>query len=240
MPDKYFIPDGYVVNDEEITAEVPLEAKEKYWTESRIHLSSIYQWHVYQYALESANKYGVRSILDVGCGVGTKLASIKNKAPEIACTGLDQPHAIEVCKQKFPHCDWFDVDIREMKKVVSHDIDLVISSDVIEHLKNPDTLLNFIKTNSSEKSKIIISTPDREKFHGAECLHSPNPAHVREWGFSEFRSYIESKGIRIIEHFHVPAYRLTFDKPILKQEMRRLLKFKPQRNNQVILGEFSK
>ncbi len=237
MVDKYFLPDEYKKNDE-ITSESDVSVRENYWDESRIRLSAIYQWHVYQYAGQISKKYAVKNVLDVGCGVGTKLSMLKSKYPSLECSGVDQPHAIKVCTKKFPNCKWFDADIREKKSIVSDGADLVLSVDVIEHLSNPDTLIDFVRANCTKKTKVIFSTPDRDKCHGAECLYSPNPAHVREWNFSEFRQYIESKGIKVIEHFHVPAYRLALDKPILKQEILRILKFKPRKNNQIILGEF--
>ena len=82
--------------------------------------------------------------------------------------------------------------------------DLIICSDVVEHIVDPDELLNFICQFSFKY--LVISTPDREKllymeYYGSQSQSGPpvNFAHVREWSFSEFEQYVGNY-FDIVEH----------------------------------------
>jgi hypothetical protein len=93
--------------------------------------------------------------------------------------------------------------------------DLLICADVIEHVKNPDALLDFIKR--AKPKTVVISTPDRdvlvELFYKWYLETDPawtgfngppfNQCHLREWSFVEFENYI-SLHLEIETHFHCP------------------------------------
>ena len=75
---------------------------------------------------------------------------------------------------------------------------------MIEHLVDPDKLLIAIHTATGPESLILISTPERDRLRGKDCLSSPKAAHVREWNFAEFAAYLKSRGLTILEHRLVP------------------------------------
>jgi hypothetical protein len=64
---------------------------------------------------------------------------------------------------------------------------------VIEHVLDPDELMNFIV--SLSRDWLIISTPDRGRLYRPFSGHQFGPPgnlhHLREWSFDEFRKYIE-------------------------------------------------
>ncbi len=66
---------------------------------------------------------------------------------------------------------------------------MVVCADVIEHLPNPDDLLDFI---SDINFKIlVISTPERDAVAGRNDFGPPeNTAHYREWNAVEFKNYL--------------------------------------------------
>lgn len=85
----------------------------------------------------------------------------------------------------------------------------MICSDVIEHIVNPDILVDYLL---SLKSKYyIISTPCRHilchhpKFsnHYKTSWNGPpiNVCHVREWTMEEFKQYISTKFDIISSHY---------------------------------------
>jgi len=78
---------------------------------------------------------------------------------------------------------------------------LLICADVIDHILDPDRLLDYIDTVPAER--IILSTPDRSLMYGhrQRGWWGPphNPWHIREWSFSEFAGYVSAR-FRIIEH----------------------------------------
>ena len=72
------------------------------------------------------------------------------------------------------------------------------NSDVIEHVLDPDSLLDFIE--SCKPKFIVFSTPDRDLICGHDHFGPPsNACHVREWNFLEFKQYISNR-FEIIEH----------------------------------------
>lgn len=84
---------------------------------------------------------------------------------------------------------------------------MIICSDVIEHLVDPDILLSFLE--KSNFKFLILSTPERDsvqmKQRGLLWDGPPvNEAHVREWNFEEFEQYISYK-FKIIDHFKVKS-----------------------------------
>ena len=75
--------------------------------------------------------------------------------------------------------------------------DVGICSDVIEHIREPNGLLSFLK---KLKCKLfVISTPKRE--HMVRNGPPNNIHHVREWTFHEFQIYLESQGFNRIKSF---------------------------------------
>jgi 2-polyprenyl-3-methyl-5-hydroxy-6-metoxy-1,4-benzoquinol methylase len=81
--------------------------------------------------------------------------------------------------------------------VLPFEPDMIICADVIEHIKNPDSVLQYFEY--LKPKVIVISTPDRDlllNYNGPP----KNPAHVREWSYKEFSEYIGSF-FKVKEHF---------------------------------------
>jgi 2-polyprenyl-3-methyl-5-hydroxy-6-metoxy-1,4-benzoquinol methylase len=146
------------------------------------------QDEVYAMASRMAANNGHQSVLDVGCGGGFKLMKYFS---HLRTRGLDlEPNFSFVCK-KWPEREWALGDL----SATVPGFDLLIASDIIEHLVDPDELVGFIKRCSPKEA--IISTPNRDCL--AEWSHAGPPrnsAHVREWSSAEFREYMD-------EHFEV-------------------------------------
>ncbi len=153
------------------------------------------QNEVYNFCKIFSDSNSLKSVLDLGCGSGYKLIKYFS---EYETTGIETEPCYSFLNETYPDRKWLlsgdpsksfpDVDISS---------DLVICSDVIEHIIDPDILLNFIS--SLDFKYLVISTPDREvlkHFNGYEdCEFGPplNMAHVREWSFEELKSYLSEK-----------------------------------------------
>ena len=209
MENNYFIKPGYKPfkndsNDLNLTLDENREFK--YWDKSRIRLSYNYQWHVYDFAKNYTNSKS--KVLDIGCGTAHKLINILGSFTQ-NISGIDQKDSVNYCK-KTHAIGTFIVDDFEKSSISGlNDVDLLLCVDVIEHMFNPDILLNYIKKNSDQKTKIIISTPDRDRLRGFDCMESKKPEHIREWNFQEFKNYIENSGLIIEKHFHCLPMRLS-------------------------------
>ncbi|MDO3383253.1 class I SAM-dependent methyltransferase [Gilvimarinus algae] len=159
-----------------------------------------YQLEVYQFAADVIQKLGCRSVLDVGCGYALKLAKYIRPLCE-KIVGVDQDHAIDYCNSNHAFGQWIVDNLEVPQTSFNEKFDLIVSADVVEHLVDPDSLLNYIRRCASENSRIIISTPERDLRRGADSMGPPaNPAHVREWNKSEFAAYLKDRNFRILDH----------------------------------------
>jgi len=175
-------------------------------------------------------------VVDVGCGPGLKLVEIAKSLPNVHFCGVDQQSAIEDCRRTHSVGDWFVDNFESSSGVMNGQLfDLVICSDVIEHLGDPDSLLINLSALVRPGGFILISTPDRDVFRGRNVTTCPNPYHVREWAFSEFKSYVLDRGFEIVQHFHQLPVRMKLNKIWLLEVLLRALRFKGLRYNQVLL-----
>lgn len=175
--------------------------------------ASSYQVAVYEYAAALVRDRELRSVVDVGCGYGLKLLEFLHPAcPEIV--GIDQEHSIAYCKSKHAGVgQWLVDDFERPQLQFDRTFDLVIASDIIEHLQDPDLLLDYIKRLSGDDTLVLFSTPERDLVRGADCMGPPkNPAHVREWNQNELTAYLLGRGWCVERHFLAAARRGRADK----------------------------
>ncbi len=199
--DKYFLPDSYKERDTRTTmAEV---SGHDYWNARRVGYSRMYQFHVYLYVAKLIREKGLKSLIDVGCGPASKLGRIHKLFPELSITGIDQKDAVDYCKNTHDFGEWHIDDFENPDpELANKKGDIVISVDVIEHLLNPDKLLEYCRSRLNDGGYILLSTPDRNRLHGTDNLQPKNPDHVREWNDEEFAEYLKSRGYKIIKQFH--------------------------------------
>jgi hypothetical protein len=154
-----------------------------------------WQLEVYLQALGLMKKYGMNSIIDIGCGSAYKLITYLGDYETI---GIELLQTCEWLTEKYPDKNWLVSDFTIGKKLSA---DLIICADVIEHLVDPDELINFINDISfkyliiSTPSRNLLSRPWQKGFWGPP----PNPVHIREWSFNEFHKYISIR-FDIIDH----------------------------------------
>jgi len=158
-----------------------------------------YQDDVYKKAFEIAEKENYKKILDFGCSSGYKLIKYFN---DYITKGYDLKDTVDFLKKTQPDKNWCVSDFS--KPIINEDFDLMICADVIEHIENPNDLIDWIL--KSNIKKIIISTPDRDLLV-KDRKHSNdgppiNKHHFREWSFDEFHDYM-SRYFNILEHFSV-------------------------------------
>jgi SAM-dependent methyltransferase len=188
MPDKYFLPDSYRINKN------PTHYVDMYETDR-------HQKEVYLYSKKIMEEKNLKSVIDVGCGSAYKLVNYLGNHKTI---GIETEPCISFLRNKYPDRTWIDSgDPEKSFNFVDLSSDLVICSDVIEHIIDPDELVKFLL--SIKTTYYVISTPCRLKlveYHGRKYLDPPiNSAHVREWTMEEFKQYL-SQYFNILESFY--------------------------------------
>jgi SAM-dependent methyltransferase len=231
----YCIRDDYVCNPNP-RVKGPTEGP-PYWNERRIKLSGRHQWAVYQHARMLAERNELKRVLDVGCGCATKLEKLFGDGFE--AVGADVEEAVEVCRRlgrrgRFEAID-LSVDDPEQLSQFEKKFDLVICSDVIEHLEDPDILMRFLRRVSTEQTTIVLSTPDRIALVGPNGLHSTNVEHIREWSPSEFLRYCESSGLDVLEEHRLLPFSFRADQMTGKFIFRQLSAGRSLKSTQMVV-----
>lgn len=150
-----------------------------------------WQKEVYSFALSIARRYNLYKISDFGCGSGFKL--VNNFIPTVFDTvGIDIKSSVDKLNIKYPKHNWVISPCEDKVPVsIFSGAELIICSDVIEHLPRPDLFLATLKDSDAEY--FVLSTPAREILvdRGHNNLGpSKNPAHFCEWSSDEFRRFV--------------------------------------------------
>lgn len=147
-----------------------------------------YQHHVYQLASYLAKRSGAKYVIDLGSGNGNKLVKYFGDFNIITVDFGDNSSYVN---NKFKHIQFnFDNGLPNIGEEVLKN-SVVIASDVIEHLINPNNFTFGLSEWSKLAKYVVISTPDRDIARGFDDMgHPANLAHVREWNLSEFNQYL--------------------------------------------------
>jgi hypothetical protein len=147
-----------------------------------------HQKEVYEWSEKLATQHNFTSIADIGTGSGYKLLK---HFKHLNTLGIDLPDTVRWLNATYPNKLWSD----KFEPVVGYD--MIIASDVIEHIFDPDTLLDLIE--KFEPKLIVLSTPDRDLLKSGQDGPPLNEAHVREWNSAELIKYISAK-FKILNH----------------------------------------
>ncbi len=112
------------------------------------------------YKLTSKNPL---TILDIGCGNGSILSNLQNKGFELY--GIDGSESgIKIAKQSFPEINFFvgDITTNISDILPIKEFDLIICTEVIEHIYSPRDLVKNCYHFLKPGGKLIITTP----YHG--------------------------------------------------------------------------
>jgi len=150
-----------------------------------------WQKEVYEYASQLLTNTQGETVIDLGCGSAYKLLKHFNG---IFTLGVEIEPTLSWLKKKYPHRSWIS-----WNNIPKTSVDLVICSDVIEHIKDPSEFLKEIA--KIDFKYLILSTPERNSKRGQLDFGPPeNVFHYREWSKKEFRSFV-SKYFEVKEHF---------------------------------------
>lgn len=209
--------------------------RERYWNRVRRHTHRYFQAEVYRLAAEVVRREGLRSVLDAGCGPGEKLRRHLGPCVE-ELVGVDQAGSAASWTDRSGHARFVAVDLEAGGPPLGRTFDLVMAVDVIEHLDDPDRLLDFLRAHMHRRSHWLISTPERELLRGPRNLRSPKAEHVREWTRAELRAYLGSRGFEVRQQRVVDSYDLGRSATMWLYRTRDWLQGTPRAHTQVVLG----
>ena len=192
MEKSYYIKEGY-------------KSREKEESCPQIGRKDEFQDEVYFFAKKIYTARGYSSVADIGCGSAYKL--IKYFGEE-KFTGLEIEPNLSHLRETYPEADFRQSDFSNPPE---DSFDMIICSDVVEHLLYPDDLMNYICAMGFKH--LVISTPDRDiiqevqRSMGWEVAENGPPhnlMHIREWNSNEFMEYA-SDFVNVEAHMMAPV-----------------------------------
>jgi SAM-dependent methyltransferase len=131
---------------------------------------------------------GGRTVLDAGCGVGYGAAILAHKAARV--------YAVDLAAEAVAHGAREYSEVRFAQGSCTHlpfrdrSIDVVVAFEVIEHLEDWRGLLAESRRVLRPNGQLLVSTPNR--LYYSETRTEPNPYHVHEFDYAEFRRELEA------------------------------------------------
>lgn len=152
----------------------------------------------------------INSVLDVGCGEGFTLDRLQKERIGKSYEGLEySEEAIGLGKELYPKLHIRQGDIYQLP-YENNSFDLVICTEVLEHLENPRKALKELVRVSNRF--VLLSVPNEPFFtmqriaRFQNILHfGAHPEHIQHWTAPAFLKFVKMRGVkRIALKFPIP------------------------------------
>jgi SAM-dependent methyltransferase len=143
--------------------------------------------HLARYAF-AARLSRRKQVLDAGCGAGYGSAELARTAAGVL--GIDRSaEAIAFARAQYPAPNLrFEEANCSALPAPDGSIDLVVAFEVIEHLQDWRAFLREARRVLAPAGQFIVSTPNKLYYSESRGGSGPNPFHVNEFEFEEFRA----------------------------------------------------
>ena len=141
------------------------------------------------------------SVLDIGCGVGSLSFYLASKGMQVR--GIDvSSRAIKLCQTVKKNIGLKNVTfsraVLDRKKEAN---DVVLCSEIIEHIKDDGVFLDMIHKKLSKKGFLFLSTPSSENWlypRGFYKKFDDEVGHLRRYTKDGLKDLLEDSGFRIV------------------------------------------
>jgi SAM-dependent methyltransferase len=153
---------------------------------------------------------GCNSVLELGCGLGGLLRELQHSDRKLVGIDIWKPY-LDFIRDLYPDMEFILGDIREVDKLVStKSFDLVVCTDVLEHLELSEGEKLIVMAEDIAIKKVIFFIPvgflEQDADPWLEMIpdHQPNPhqKHKSAW----YPEIMESKGYTVLYwmNYHPP------------------------------------
>jgi 2-polyprenyl-3-methyl-5-hydroxy-6-metoxy-1,4-benzoquinol methylase len=153
-------------------------------------------WNFFRHLVSLTAAKKVDSILDVGCGEGFTLNRLKEQGIGKQLEGLESSKdAIALGKKTYPDIKIVQGSIYQLP-YKDNSFDLVLCTEVLEHLEKPqDALKELVRVS---KQYLVISVPNEPFFMLAQLVRGKNWSrfgndieHINHWTMFGFPKFVK-------------------------------------------------
>ncbi len=151
----------------------------------------------YRELIRTIKPLKAKKILDVGCGEGFTLIKLRHAKIGEKLEGVDNSdEALALGKKVNPKLDIKKGNIYKLPYKDSS-FDLLICTEVLEHLEDPGRALRELKRVSSKY--VLLSVPNEPFFMIASFLKRgrDHPEHKNHWTAYSFKKFLRMNGLKI-------------------------------------------
>jgi 2-polyprenyl-3-methyl-5-hydroxy-6-metoxy-1,4-benzoquinol methylase len=173
---------------------LPDVPEENYWYQRHL---VVYQW--------IATRVGGLHVVDVASGEGYGADVLAGSAQSVL--GIEpNPEAYEHARLRYPRVEFR----RDIAETFVEPCDAVVFLQTIEHVPDPDAVLEHFKSQLRPGGAAYVSTPNVLTLAPKGAEKSGNPWHVKEYRPEEFRALCEAhfSKVEVLGLFHARKLRL--------------------------------
>lgn len=139
-------------------------------------------------------------VLDVGCGSGWLAFRCQNRGARVWAMDIG-PVGVTAARRRFPDVSYFQVGDVYHLPFATGTFDVLVLSEVIEHLEEVDRALAEVRRVMRVGARVLIGVPYREKIVEHLCIHCNRPtpanAHLHSFGGEKLGDILRNQGFRM-------------------------------------------
>jgi 2-polyprenyl-3-methyl-5-hydroxy-6-metoxy-1,4-benzoquinol methylase len=180
------------------------------WTNAEVPQSCDY---IAPFVLGLVTRYQPKRVLDMGSGNGRLCGQIARNGHYVCGMEYDAK-GIEISRQCYPTINFYHYGVQDDPTLLLGQekqgcFDLVVSTEVIEHLYSPQLLVQYAHRVLVENGKLIITTPyhgylknlalsifDKWDHHHTALWEG---GHIKFWSIKTLGALLENHGFKVIK-----------------------------------------
>lgn len=163
--------------------------------------------------IQLLKSFNVQRIADIGCGNGALCREMKDQNKTVVGIENDSKGA-EIAASTHPDISFYNYGVQDEPAKLLQDeekFDMVTSTEVVEHLYNPELLAFYAREILKDDGLLILSTPyhgylknlalsifDHWDQHHTALWHG---GHIKFWSRNTLTELLESNGF-VVQDFH--------------------------------------
>lgn len=170
-------------------------------------------------------------IADIGCGNSLLPVKLKEKGCEVSVADISD---LVLGQYKNFGINGFKIDLEKASEIkLNNKFDYLILSEVLEHLRNPEQVIEALKPYTKH---FLITIPNSAAYQfrygllfrgrfATQWLHHPSE-HLRYWSHIDFLDWLDAMGLEVISSPVAEGFSLRGRLPWLPNLWKNLLGYR--------------